>query len=237
MKYAIITLAVGDKYFTPVLEHYQKVCKRFSGDFIITTDKIASNIDNIRINTIKLDKYYGEQGHMPFYFNLKSLAFKSALDQDYDFVLYIDSDWKILDGLTNEVLENAFIKMNELGLDLLFERPAKIKGGKQNPKESFFKNKLDAYHVLEHNKWDDAHVMNEQIFLVKNSWKLRYFTNRWEQFLWFSIYNNIWNYAEGFEAGISALEADMVWNYNLFRSVLPNCFEFYDIVNNKHTRF
>lgn len=237
MKYAIVTLAVNSSYFDTVYKHYQKISKRFSGDFIITTDIQADDIDNVHINTIKFDSYKTTHGYQPFLFNLKSLAFKATLDKGYDFVLYIDSDWKILSNLTDEVLFDAFKTMNKHGLDLIFERPAQIGGARKNPSESFFKNKLESYHALEHNKWDNAHVMNEQIFLVKNSWKYRYFVNRWEQFLHYSIYNNIWNYAEGFEAGISALEAEMKWDYNFFKSMFKSCFEFYNKSNEKYIRF
>ncbi len=38
--------------------------------------------------------------------------------------------------------------------------------------------------------------------------------SNWEQFLWYSIHNDIRNYPDGFEIGVSALEAGMKWNYN-----------------------
>lgn len=237
MKYAIVTLAVNTPYFDKAYRHYKEISNRFSGDFIITTDVQASNVENVHINNIKFNSYKTSHGYQPFLFNLKSLAFKAALDKGYDFILYIDSDWKILPDLTENILQEAFKTMNKFHLDLIFERPAEIGGARENPTQSFFKNKLDDYHALEHTKWDKAHVMNEQIFLIKNSWKFRYFVNRWEQFLHYSIYNNIWNYAEGFEAGISAMEAEMKSDYHLFKGIFKSCFEFYDKTNKRYIRF
>lgn len=237
MKYAIVTLAVGDKYFNPVFEHYKEVSKRLTGDFYITTEKEQPDIGNVTINTLYLDRYHGNESYQPFYFNLKSLAFKPILDRDYNFVIYLDSDWTITDNLSDDILKSAFEFMEKSNIDMFFERPAEIGGARTNPESSFFKNKLDSYHALEHTRWDKAHVMNEQFFMIKNSWKLRYFQNRWEQFLWYSIYNNIWNYAEGFEAGISALESEMELDYISVRGLFPNCFCFKDRLNKPYTRF
>ena len=91
--------------------------------------------------------------------------------------------------------------------------------------------------VFDHDKWDDAHVVNEQFLIFKNNWKFKFFVQRWEQFLWYSIQNDIRNYPDGFEIGVSALEAQMKWDYNAFRLFLPNCFEFYDKPGNLHRRF
>jgi hypothetical protein len=82
--------------------------------------------------------------------------------------------------------------------------------------------------VFEHNKWDEAHVVNEQFLVFRNNWKFRYFVRRWEEFLWYSIKNNIRNYPDGFEIGVSALESEMKWNYDAFRHLIPDCFEFHD---------
>ena len=73
--------------------------------------------------------------------------------------------------------------------------------------------------------------------IFKNNWKFKFFVQRWEQFLWYSIQNDIRNYPDGFEIGVSALEAQMKWDYNAFRAFLPNCFEFYDKPGNLHKRF
>jgi hypothetical protein len=55
--------------------------------------------------------------------------------------------------------------------------------------------------------------------------------------LWYSIHNNIRNYPDGFDIGVSALDAEMKWDWNSFRGFLPSCFEFRDKAGNLHTRF
>ena len=51
-------------------------------------------------------------------------------------------------------------------------------------------------------------------------------------------YDKIRNYAEGFEIGISALEAGMKWHFNnAFGHFLQNCFEFETKYGQKHIRF
>jgi hypothetical protein len=101
----------------------------------------------------------------------------------------------------------------------------------------FFDRKLYDYHVFEHTKWDNAHVVNEQFMVFRNNWKFRYFVRRWEEFLWYSIHNNIRNYPDGFDIGVSALEAEMNWDWDSFRGLLPSCFEFHDKAGNLHIRF
>jgi hypothetical protein len=73
--------------------------------------------------------------------------------------------------------------------------------------------------------------------IFKNNWKFRYFVRRWEEFLWYSIHNNIRNYPDGFDIGVSALEAEMKWDWNCFRGFLPEFFEFNDKYGNNHIRF
>jgi hypothetical protein len=141
------------------------------------------------------------------------------------------------EGFSEEKILNMLNYMEKDGLDFLFERPAPIGPHKQQPEQSFFREKLYDYDVFEHTKWDEAHVVNEQFMVFKNNWKFRYFVRRWEEFLWYSIHNNIRNYPDGFDIGVSALDAEMKWDWNSFRGFLPSCFEFRDKAGNLHTRF
>jgi hypothetical protein len=64
------------------------------------------------------------------------------------------------------------------------------------------------------------------------------FVQNWEKFLWYSIQNDIRNYPDGFEIGVSALQAGMKWHYmGIFNHFLPSCFEFYTKLGDKHVRF
>ena len=97
--------------------------------------------------------------------------------------------------------------------------------------KTVFKNKLYDYDVFNHTKWDEAHCVNEQFLVFKNNWKFNFFVQRWEQFLWYSIANDIRNYPDGFEIGVSILESE------IFNKYLTNCFFFYTKSNDLHLRF
>ena len=76
------------------------------------------------------------------------------------------------------------------------------------------------------------------ILVFKNNYKFRMFVQNWEKFLWYSIQNDIRNYPDGFEIGVSALQAGMKWHYmGIFNHFLPSCFEFYTKLGDKHIRF
>jgi len=237
MKYIFSTLAVGDLYVKNASECYSKYSEKCSGDFNITTNEICEVGSKVNLDLFKLDKYEDGNPGFSFYLNLKVLSLKHCLDKGYDYIIYNDADWRMTDNFSEDKLFNLFNYMENNDLDFLFERPSKIGDHKKDMSNCFFDRKLIDYHVFEHTKWDEAHVVNEQFMVFKNTWKFRYFVRRWEEFLWYSIHNNIRNYPDGFDIGVSALEAEMKWDWNSFRSFIPNCFEFYDKLGNLHTRF
>lgn len=238
MKYLFTTLAVGDSYLDNAIDCYKKLGKVLSNcNFNITTNIKLNNIDSINFNYFSLDKYHDDKPGFSFYLNLKVLALKYALDKEYDFVIYNDADWRPTENLQENKILQLFEYMNANNYDLLFERPAQIGYYKQHFDECYFKEKFHDYNVFEHNKWDNAHVMNEQFFVYKVNWKYRFFVRRWEQFLWYTIANDIRSYPDGFEIGVSAHEADMVADYDQWRAIIKDCFEFFDKSGNKHIRF
>jgi hypothetical protein len=57
-------------------------------------------------------------------------------------------------------------------------------------------------------------------------------------FLWYSIANDIRNYPDGFEIGVSAQEAGMTYQYTgVFSHFIPSCFYFYTKCGVYHERF
>jgi hypothetical protein len=155
----------------------------------------------------------------------------------YDYVIFTDGDWIMHDNFTEEKVLNFLEEVERRELDFLFERPALIGPCKKDPNECFFKDKLYDYDVFDHTIWDEAHVPNEQFLVFKNNAKFKFFTQRWEQFLWYSIANDITNYPDGFEIGISALEADMKYEYQGMFGMLNSCFAFYTKIGDYHVRF
>jgi hypothetical protein len=72
------------------------------------------------------------------------------------------------ENFSEDKLFNLFNHMETNNIDFLFERPAKIGDHKKNMSHCFFDRKLYDYHVFEHTKWDEAHVVNEQFMVFKN---------------------------------------------------------------------
>jgi hypothetical protein len=237
MKYIFTTLAIGEDYLKNAANCYSTYSDKCFGDFNITTNEAYDVNKKVNLDIITLDRYSENEAWISFYLNLKVLSLKYCLDKNYDYIIYNDADWRMTDNFSEDKLLNLFNHMEKNNLDFLFERPALIGDYKKNMSNCFFTDKINDYHVLEHTKWDEAHVVNEQFMVFRNSWKFRYFVRKWEEFLWYSIHNKIRNYPDGFDIGVSALEANMNWDWNSFRFYLPNCFEFHDKSGNLHIRF
>ena len=237
MKYIFTTLAIGDSYVENASKCYTTYSEKCSADFNITTNETCNVGPKVNLDIIKLDKYHDDHEGFSFYLNLKVLSLKYCLDKGYDYIIFNDADWRMTNNFSEDKLFNLFNHMKDNDLDFLFERPAKIGDHKKDMSGCFFDRKMSDYNVFEHNKWDEAHVVNEQFLVFKNNWKFRFFVRRWEEFLWYSIKNDIRNYPDGFEIGVSALESDMKWDWNSFRRFIPGCFEFYDKPGNLHIRF
>lgn len=253
MKYCFTTLAVNEPYESKTADFFTNLqTKTEQCDFFVTTTNNSfPNIGNrVKINVINPPSLKNTKGGFDFHLNLKCLSLKHIIEyqnkklledpsfKKYEYIIFSDGDWSMHEEFSEEKIQKMFSHMENENIDFLFERPALIKDSKQNPERSFFKNKIYDYDILEHNKWDEAHVVNEQFLVFKNNAKFRFFVQRWEMFLWYSIANNITNYPDGFEIGISALEADMKYQYvGVFSNLIPKCFYFYTKSNLYYERF
>jgi hypothetical protein len=237
MRYIFTTLAVGDEYLNNAIECYKHLSTKTSCDFNITTNSSLDNIGRINFDQFTLDRYNDTMPGFSFYLSLKSLSLKYALDKNYDYVIFNDADWRTTDNFSEDKILSLFNFMEERDLDMLFERPAEIGHYKNNLDQCFFSQKIIDFNVLEHSKWDKAHCTNEQFLVFKVNWKFRMFVMKWEQMLWYSIANNLRSYPDGFDIGVAALESDMNWEYNDWRQLIQNCFEFKDKSGNTHIRF
>jgi hypothetical protein len=252
MKYCFTTLAVGEPYETKTKELYENLRDRTTNcDFFITTNnaEYPEMGERIHVNVMKPTPLHDSRGGFSFHLNYKCLSLKHVVEyqkqmlitnpdfKKYDYIIFTDGDWIMHEEFSEEKILSLFNFMNDDDLDLIFERPARIGDGKINPEQTFYRDKIYDYDILEHTKWDEAHVVNEQFLVFKNNYKFRFFVQRWEQFLWYSIENDIRNYPDGFEIGISALEADMKWSYNGWFHLVRNCFGFFTKSNDYHVRF
>lgn len=254
MKYYFTTLAIGEEYEKNAISFFEDLnTKTEDCSFLITTTNtdlkyLEQKYNNFSINVI--NPIHTDDGRPGFNFNvnLKCLSLKHVIElekeknrteenyQPKEFVFYVDSDWKMHQDFSEDKIKKILNYMSNEDKDFVFERPARIGDGRMDPENSFYRDKIYDYDIQHHNKWDEAHVCNEQILLFKINNKFRFFVQRWEQFLWYSVVNRIRNYAEGFEIGISALEANMNYNWFAFH-LLNNCFYFYTKSGDLHIRF
>lgn len=263
MKYFITTLAVNEPYFTKSLEFHKQLSTRTKDalynittteadivNFELTSGQLLSDTlteyPNIRITTLEqfntifafpLEKK--PPVDFAFNLNLKVLALKACVKSvdEFDYVIFMDGDWNIYDGFDEAKILNALSLMEREEYDFAFERPALVGPAKDDP-NCFFPQKIRDYNVTDHEVWDEAHVVNEQFLIFKNNWKFRLFAMKWEQFLWYSIANDIMNYPDGFEIGVAALESKMKWSFYGIFGEMRECFYFYDKYGqNKYIRF
>jgi hypothetical protein len=247
MKYCFTTLAVNEPYESKTKEFYNELREKTEhcNLFITTTnEELLNQGERIHTNIIKPYSLNCTGGGFDFHLNLKCLSLKHIIDFEkqnpdvhHDYIIFTDGDWGVWKSFDEQKILNMFEHMKKNNLDCLFERPAPIGAHKQNPDQSFFRDKLFDYDVFEHTKWDEAHCVNEQILVFKNNAKFRFFVQRWEQFLWYSIANNIRNYPDGFEIGISILEADMKYSYDGMLRLMSDCFYFHTKTGDLHVRF
>jgi len=237
MKYCIITLSIGEKYIEMAVNMFKSFKEKTEHcDFVITTMEPREYDENDFIIWKYIHPPFDVKGPGGnFYYNLKSLAFRSVIDLNdnngnlYDYVVFLDADMFMYEKFREENFLNLFDYMEQNDVDMIFERPAKISSHKDNLDRCFFKQKLTHYYADRHTKWDEGYVMNEQFLIVKYNWKYIFFTIRWEQMLWYSIRHHIINFAEGFEMGISALEADMkMVSVEEIKDMVHDIFYFFD---------
>lgn len=237
MKYVFTTLAIGEEYLKNAIELHNNLSKKCDAHFNITTNKEIESNDRHSFSSIGNREHILIIGNTPtFIYNLKLYAIKNVIEKDYDYIIFTDADWRIGEDFTKEKMDNLFQLMKDRNLDGAFERPSRV-GSCRNNRNCFFKTKFEKYNLENDKKWDDAHVPNEQFFVLKNTDKLKDFVNNWEEMLEFTIDNKILNYAEGFEIGVSALKSEMNISFPELRHVINNCFEFTSINGGVYKKF
>lgn len=237
MKYIFTTLAVGDNYLKNAIESFETLSKILpDAKFNITTTSDVKH-EFINIDRFYLNKLTDERPGFSFHLNLKALALKYCIDKKQDMFIYMDADWKATKNLNTSTIPSLYEYMMSKNIDMLCERPAEISYYKNHMDKCFFSEKLVDYRVHEHTYWDKAHVFNEQFLAFRNNYKFNFFASRWEQFLWWTVANNIRNYPDGFEIGVSALESRMNYDYWEWMNLARGTFKFNDKQGNEHIRF
>jgi len=243
MKHIFCTLAVGDEYKSSALAlANDTVSKSDDHIWVIATDESKQGDDRI-IEHPLLENHIirtpSIADHLNFNYNLKYYPLQLASQyNEYDYIIYIDSDWRLVDGgYEPEKITNLLNWFKDSEYDFLFERPHSIGAGKHDGSNCFWAHKRKAYELLETDKYDHGHVCNEQFMVFKNNDKFKKFTGAWEERYWFAVKNNVWQFAEGVEVGMSYIDAEMNSTWRWPTDKISNCFEFNSNAGLRYTRF
>jgi hypothetical protein len=224
MKYTFCTIAIGDSYLDDALKLSETLHNATNDShFVIVTDVEKQNTEKTTFIQIPKEKKLFIQNW--FNFNLKYYPIKKSKELGYEFIIFIDADWSVNNELTQHKLDDLFKYMDSNNLDILFERPHLIGGGKVS-KDCFWTGKRELYKLLYTNEYDDGHVANEQFLVFKNNNKLNLFIDRWESLEEQCSVSDVWAFAEGVEIGMSMSYSKMNYNFYEWQKILPNCFNF-----------
>jgi hypothetical protein len=202
---------------------------------VIITDVIIQDIPNTTFIEIPKSETLFIQNI--FNYNLKYYPIKHSKQMGFDYIIFVDSDWEIIEDYNEDEILKMFNFMSENNLDFLFERPHLIGHGKHDGQQSFWRHKIDFYKLLETDLYDSGHVVNEQFLVFKNNEKLKIFLNEWERLTNLATKNNLWAFAEGVEIGMSSALSNMNFNYNDWKNFVRNFFTFTSVDGKIYNRF
>jgi hypothetical protein len=229
IKYTYCTIAVGERYLKQAIQLAENLNKFSSNhNFIIVTNTPQDHIKNCQF-------YYlpkSETLHIRniFNYNLKYYPIKIASELDYEYIIFIDSDWDLFNGFSEDKIFHFLNEINKEDLDFIFERPSFI-SGKNNYNTCFWRHKIDTYQLMSTDKYDHGHVPNEQFLVFKVNEKLKKFVKKWEELNKICVETQTNPFAEGVEIGISSVESNMKWSWG-YLNIMSECFIFR--ANNGH---
>lgn len=226
LSYAFCTIAIGEEYLQSAINFANKL-NEFSDEhhYVIITKGDTPAIQNTTFVQIPINQPLFIQNI--FNYNLKYLPIKISSELGFEYIFFVDSDWKLENEFSTKKINTVISFMETNNYDMLFERPHSIGEGKHDKDNCFWKHKRDFYKLLETDEFDNGHVVNEQFLVFKNSEKLKLFTSFWEKLTRNSTESNVWAFAEGVEIGMSSAKANLNWCYYGWQDILNNCFSFF----------
>lgn len=238
-KATICSIAVGESYYKNFLSLVDNLLEYNSPhlDFLLVTDIVGQHpgcsIININNDSHKLFIKHGNRNE--FNFNLKYLPIKYSYQNNTQCIIFIDSDWQLYKKFCINKMLNFIEVFMDSGADFIFERPHPI-GSCKKDNQLFWRHKINLYELKNTNKYDNAHVVNEQFLVFKNSDKIKIFVDSWEKKNTICLDNNIRPWAEGVEIGMSYTDAGMV-AVNKYHHILKECFTFLSKSGQQHIRW
>jgi hypothetical protein len=236
VKYCFCTIAIGETYYNSAINFAKKLNVLSNNHhYIIVTDNIKDEIPNTTFVQIPNNEvlFIGRY----FNYNLKYYPIKCANNLEFDYIIFVDSDWKLKDTYNETSIIKLFKFMNEKNFDFLFERPHLIGDGKHDGSKSFWRHKIEFYDLLNTDIYDKGHVVNEQFLVFKNNEKLKLFIDEWERLKNIATYDNLWPFAEGVEIGMSSALSKMNGNYQEWEQFIRNFFQFETVDGRIYDRF
>lgn len=225
MKYLYCTIAIGETYFNSAKNFAENLNQRSNNHhMLIVTDKTYAPIENTTIKILPDDKIVFTSGC--FNYNLKYYPLFLANQMDYDYIIFVDADWRITDNYDESGVESMFNFMGENNYDMLFERPHRIGDSKLNGRECIFYHKIDFYDLLNTDVYDDGHFCNEQFIVFRKNDKFNIFVHKWEELYLKAAKANLWAFAEGLEIGMSMAYSKMSGCYIAWERFVKGMFEF-----------
>jgi hypothetical protein len=227
---------VGEKYFNQSMEFARKLNKfSESHHYVVVTDQPQVDIDNVTFYTIDPSTTLFISGF--FNYNLKHLPIRKSKEMGFDFIFFVDADWRLLDSYSDQNILDLITNMENNDIDYIFERPHLIGRGKHDGANCFWRHKVSFYNLLDTQIYDEGHVANEQFLGFKNNEKLGIFLSEWEKLEDMSTKSNLWAFAEGVEIGMSSCIAKMKFDFSNWQHYVRNIFSFTTVDGRVYNKF
>jgi hypothetical protein len=225
MKHLYCTVAVGEQYLKSALNMAHSL-NDLSNEhhLLIATDIETDAIPNTTIDIIPDDKVLFINDC--FNYMLKYYPLYKASELNYEYVIFIDSDWRIRPNYNQTKIDNLLKFMDDGQYDVLFERPYWIGHAKTDGRNCIFSHKILFYDLLNTDEYDKGHMCNEQYLVFKNNDKFKIFVDKFKTLYDKSTEANLWPFAEGLEMGMSMVTAKMKWTWDGWDHYLRDMYEF-----------
>jgi hypothetical protein len=224
-KFTYCTIAIGETYLNSAIDIANSLNKYSNNHHVlIVTDKDCKNFKNTTF--VKIPNEYVLFIRDVFNYMLKFYPLYLSSKLEYDYVIFIDADWRIKETYNEEGVNLMLKYMNDNDLDILFERPHGIGEGKHDGVNCFWYHKIDFYKLKETDEYDKGHVCNEQFIVFRKNNKFNLFTEKFKELYEISTKSELWPFAEGLEMGMSMAYSDMNYDFIGWQYFVKNMFEF-----------
>ena len=223
--YLFCTVAVGDEYLKSSINFAKKLNKTSKNHHtLIVTDKKNKNFKNTTF--IQIPDNHVLFIRDVFNYMLKYYPLYISNEMNYDYIIYVDADWRIRDSYDSSNIESMLKYMSDNNIDMLFERPHGIGHGKHDGVNCFWYHKIDFYKLKETDIYDSGHVCNEQFMVFKKNEKFDIFVNKFKELYEISTKSELWPFAEGLEIGMSMAISKMKYDFVGWQYYVRELFEF-----------